>query len=94
MYCYSSSPSVKNSILWDNIPQQVYVLSGSPTLEYCDVQGGTGESWFGAGCIDSNPIFVKGAIHNYYVLVLIVGMVQSQITNSMHSLPEATVCRM
>jgi hypothetical protein len=50
-----------NSILWDNAPDEDeivnYVMSSS-TVSYCNVQDGTGQLWFGEGCIDANPLFV------------------------------------
>ncbi len=52
----SSSPTLTNCILWGNTPDEV--KGGTPTITYSDVQGGTGQPWFGAGCIDTNPLFV------------------------------------
>ena len=52
-----SSPTLTNCILWGDTPQEIYVLSGSPIVTYCDVQGGTVEPWFGEGCIDDDPDF-------------------------------------
>ena len=40
---------------------------GTPTVVYCDVQGGTGQPWFGLGCIDQDPLFVLGPRHSYYL---------------------------
>ncbi len=60
IYCsdYGSHPTLANCILWNDVPDEVYVLFGSPMLTYCNVEGGTGETWFGDGCIDENPDFV------------------------------------
>ena len=52
--CWGSSPTITNCILWDDTPDDVYVISGSPIVTYCDVEGG----WSGAGNIDSDPLFV------------------------------------
>jgi len=47
------SAMVRNSILWDNIPNHI---SGPATLRYTDIEGG----WAGAGSanIDADPLFV------------------------------------
>lgn len=46
--------SLANCILWGDSPDEIeglaFVLNG-------DVQGGTGQAWFGEGCIDSDPMF-------------------------------------
>jgi hypothetical protein len=55
MYNYDSSPTVTNCILWADLPNEI---EGTPaTVTYSDVQGGTGQAWFGVGCIDSDPRF-------------------------------------
>lgn len=53
-----SSPSVVNSILWGDLPGEVYQSGGSMTIEYSDVQGGA----LGTGNIDQNPAFVSGGV--------------------------------
>ena len=51
----NSNPVITNCILWGDMPQEMYTQSGStPTVTYCDIQNGTGEWWFGAGCIDAS----------------------------------------
>jgi hypothetical protein len=53
----SSSPTVTNSILWGNIPEQIVDYdhpSSSTIVNYSDVQGG----WGGAGNINAEPCFV------------------------------------
>ena len=68
IYCYDySSPTITNCILWADSPDEIYVESGTPVVTYSDVQGGTAQPWFGAGCIDTDPLFVRGALHNYYL---------------------------
>jgi hypothetical protein len=59
---FSNEPTVNNSILWGNLPEQIYDYmspDSSTTVTYSDVQG----SWFGAGSnnIDVDPCFVDGA---------------------------------
>ncbi len=62
IYCVNNSdPVINNTILWDNAAAddpELYFKLGSVTVTYCDIEGGTGESWFGSGCIDSNPFFL------------------------------------
>ena len=59
VYCSSnSSPTLTNCILWGDTPQEIYVGSSSPVVTYSNIQDGTGESWFGEGCIDVDPLFV------------------------------------
>ena len=55
-----SSPKVTNCILWGNSPEEIFKSSGSsPIVTYSNVQGGAGQSWFGTGCIDADPLFVN-----------------------------------
>jgi len=55
---YYSSPTVTNCILWGDTPEEIYNYdpNSAPTVTYSDVQGGTGEPWFGAGCLDADPL--------------------------------------
>ncbi|MHC4536870.1 MAG: right-handed parallel beta-helix repeat-containing protein [Planctomycetota bacterium] len=59
MYNYdNSNPTVTNCILWDDSPDEILDDdTSSSTVTYSDVQGGTGETWFGVGCIDTDPMF-------------------------------------
>jgi parallel beta-helix repeat protein len=66
--CQNSHPTLTNCILWGDSPDEIYIFSGGPpAVTYCDIQGGTGEAWFGVGCIDENPLFVSGPLHDYYL---------------------------
>jgi hypothetical protein len=60
-------PDIRDCIVWNNSPESVYVWMGSPDITYSDIQGGTGQPWFGTGCIDSSPYFVVGPLHNFYL---------------------------
>ncbi|MHC4500667.1 MAG: choice-of-anchor Q domain-containing protein, partial [Planctomycetota bacterium] len=55
---YGSNPVVTNCIFWGDSPSEISNSSSTPLITYSDVQGGTGESWFGIGCIDADPCFV------------------------------------
>lgn len=50
------SPTVTNCILWGDTGGEIS-LDNSITVTYSDVQGGTGQTWFGVGCIDADPMF-------------------------------------
>jgi len=48
-----SNATFSNCILWGNVPDEVYVNTGTVTVDYSDVQGG----YPGAGNIDADPYF-------------------------------------
>ena len=52
-----SSSTVTNCILWADSPDEIFDHDSSTTTTYSDVQGGTGQFWFGEGCIDTDPMF-------------------------------------
>jgi hypothetical protein len=66
----NSSPQITNTVMWDNQAttegDQIYNVSGSPTISYSDVQssGGSGGGWDGTlgsdggDNIDSDPLFI------------------------------------
>ena len=54
IYCGNSSPTVVNTILWNNSPDEIYLKGSSITVTYSDVQG----SWSGFGNINADPMFV------------------------------------
>ncbi len=57
---HNSNPTVTNCILWGDTPDEIANEYGSnPNVTYSDWQGGTGQPWFGTGCIDSDPLFVN-----------------------------------
>ena len=59
----SSNPTVLNTILWADIPDEIYVdASSGINITYSDIQGG----WLGQDNIDADPMFVdpnKGDYH-------------------------------
>jgi hypothetical protein len=65
----SASPTITDCIFWGDSATngpEIYNESSSPIVTYCDVEGGTGEPWFGTGCIDSDPFFIdpeNGDLH-------------------------------
>ena len=63
IYCWDANPSLINSILWSDSPQDIHIGSGSLTVTYSDIQGG----YTGTGNIDSDPLFVDAANGDYYL---------------------------
>ena len=64
---FQSTLSLINCILWDGGNEIDNADGSAITVTYSDVQGGTGEPWFGTGCIDLDPLFVVGPWHAYYL---------------------------
>jgi len=50
-----SDTTITNCVLWGDTPTEIWGTM-KPAV-YSDVQGGTGESWFGRGSLDVNPLF-------------------------------------
>ena len=50
-----------NNIVWENQPLQMSAFSSTPSVSYCDIQGG----WPGTGNINANPLFVSTAQNDY-----------------------------
>lgn len=73
IYCDGHSPTVKNCILWDDLPQEIYVESGNPSVTYSDVEGG----WSGTGNINCDPLFVTGPKGSYYLSQETAGQFQT-----------------
>jgi hypothetical protein len=64
LYCANSSPTIVNSILYDNNPNQIFEGGTSnPTVTYSDVEGG----YDGAGNIDENPNFKDIAGQDFHL---------------------------
>jgi hypothetical protein len=54
---YNSAVTLLNSIVWSNAYNGIYKQPNSSiAATYSDLQGGTGQSYFGEGCIDANPL--------------------------------------
>ncbi len=67
-YSGTGTVSVSNSILWGNSPQEIVAAGGSITVRHSDVQGGTGQWWFGTGSIDTDPLLVTDPTCGGYFL--------------------------
>ena len=59
----NSNPAITNCILWSNIPEQIYVYSGSPVVTYCNAQGG----FPGSGNIDADPCFTSPDTNDFHL---------------------------
>jgi hypothetical protein len=54
MQCdYCSSIRLVNTILWNDVPDEIFLRQSFATVTYCDIQGG----WPGEGNIDIDPLF-------------------------------------
>jgi len=76
IYCYESSPTFNNTILWSNADYQIYTSYGSNvTLNYCDYADNTinPNNIVGSGtvtannCITNDPLFVDTANGDYHL---------------------------
>lgn len=62
--CSDSAPVVVNTILWDNLPDEIALTSTStPTVSFCDVEGG----WTGTGNIDADPLFFHAYVYDLHL---------------------------
>jgi Right handed beta helix region len=76
---YMSQPTLVNSIVWGNSPEQIYFDTDWPgeavTIEYSDIQGaaagivtnGHGPVYWGTGNMDTSPRFVNVGLGNYHL---------------------------
>jgi len=60
-FCYLSALTIMNCILWNNIPEEIFLYSGSVAATYSDIQGG----WIGTGNIDADPLFADTGNNDY-----------------------------
>ncbi|MHC4945931.1 MAG: right-handed parallel beta-helix repeat-containing protein [Planctomycetota bacterium] len=66
LYIDGSDPDFTNTIFWDNsskVGSQIDIISGHPTITYCDVMGGLS----GPGNFEEDPLFVDSANDNYHL---------------------------
>lgn len=76
---YMSQPTLVNSIVWGNSPEQIYFDTDwwgeAVTVEYSDIQGGEagivtnghGPVYWGSGNMDTSPRFVNVGLGNYHL---------------------------
>ena len=58
-----ASPTITNTILRADSPEEIYVVSGSLLVTYSNVEGG----YAGEGNIDADPLFVGGPMGDFYL---------------------------
>ena len=63
-------PTITNCILWNDVCTynlEIFVNSSvyPPIVTYSNVEGATGEPWFGTGCLDTDPLFTDPANDDY-----------------------------
>jgi predicted outer membrane repeat protein len=64
LYCNYANPNLINSIVWNNLPDEVYTFGASAvTADYSDIGGG----WTGTGNIDLDPLFVDSNEGDYHL---------------------------
>ena len=64
IFCWDdSSPVLINSILWNDLPQEIYISTSSVTARYSDIQDG----WTGEGNIDEDPLFADPNNGDYHL---------------------------
>ena len=57
------SAVIFNDIYQSNLPNSVAAVGTRPiAAQYSNIDGGSGQSYFGTGCIDSDPLFVNPAL--------------------------------
>jgi hypothetical protein len=57
----SSSGTLRNCVVWGNRPAALRVEAGAAfEATYSSLEGGSGEPWFGVGCIDTDPLLEPG----------------------------------
>jgi hypothetical protein len=49
----NSSVTVTSCIMWNDIPEEIFIESGEPGITYSNIEGG----WEGTGNIDDDPLF-------------------------------------
>jgi len=64
LYISDSWPGIRNTIIRENGDQGIYILSGTPFIDYSDVEGW----WPGVGNIDEDPLFAVPEYHDYRLL--------------------------
>jgi parallel beta-helix repeat protein len=65
VFCLNgASPTLINTIVWANSPEEVGLRSGgNPEITYCDIRGG----WEGSGNVDLDPLFTAAYLGDFNV---------------------------
>ena len=73
-YCsdLGGAPIITNCIFWNDQSLYNYEIWATssvypPVVTYSNVQDGTGQYWFGTGCIEDDPLFLDPENHDYHL---------------------------
>ncbi|MCP4712469.1 MAG: hypothetical protein GY869_27920, partial [Planctomycetes bacterium] len=86
-YITLGEPSIKNSIVFWNLPNEIYQDNATLSISYSDVRG----SWFGEGNVNFDPCFVKAPPEGDYHLLSQLGHWDSN-TESWITDPNTSMC--
>jgi len=64
VYFENSSPTILNTIIWGNTPEEILVEGGSVVVSFSDIEGG----WEGEGNISALPLFCNPGTSGDYTL--------------------------
>ncbi len=65
---YGSDVTLLNSIVWNNPSEEIYVHPDATlNATYSDIKNGTGQTYFGTGCIDEDPLFADPVNNDYQI---------------------------
>jgi len=66
LHANAADPIITNCIFYDNYGTEIFLETGaSPIITYSDIDGGTGQPWFGIACIDTDPLFSDPTSGNF-----------------------------
>ncbi len=63
-----SSPTIVNSIFWDDSPQEIYLSNVSINIAYSNIKG----NWAGTGNINVDPLFIGGNDYHFQATSLCI----------------------
>jgi len=65
---YGSDITLLNCIVWDNASEEIYIHPDATlNATYSDIKDGTSQTYFGTGCIDTDPFFTDPANNLYSI---------------------------
>jgi parallel beta-helix repeat protein len=61
VYLSKANARFNNCIIWGNNTESAISYSSDLIVTYSNIEGGTGASWYGDGCIDTDPFFIAAS---------------------------------